>query len=137
EEGEVNTLGVLQGKLHAFSEAYEDCEWGWAQGAWKEWSGKRPAEMCSEELAGAVRDWRDAALKLNRMVLKDTEKEFDQTSRIGYGIDGDEEVQRRDFQAVRGDWDTNEFVMALREESQAIRARARAVLDALDEAAPR
>jgi hypothetical protein len=134
ERGEVDKLDDLQRELQALCDAYRDYEWAWAQGAWKEWSGKTPAEMSAEELAEAVRDWEDAALKLNTMVLEDARKEFGPTSRIGYGIDGDEQVQRRDFQAVRGEFEADEFVKTLREESGTIRERARAVLDVLGEA---
>ncbi|MFO8006563.1 MAG: DUF4954 family protein [Candidatus Brocadiia bacterium] len=131
ERGQVDTLDALQGRLQALCDAYEDHEWAWVLAAWEEWHGEVPAKMSTAELAGVVRDWEETALKLNAMILKDAQKEFDQTSRIGYGSDGGGEAQSRDFQAVRGEFETNEFVRTLREESETIRARARAVLSAL------
>ena len=87
--------------------------------------------MTPEELAAAVADWCDAAVKLNNMVIGDAEKEFAETARIGFGIDGDEAVRNADFEAVRGTFDANKFVRQLRQESDDIRARAENLLAGL------
>jgi len=52
--------------------------------------------------------------------LKDAEKEFDQISKIGFGIDGDEEICNKDFENVRGKYDENKFVLELKKESEEI-----------------
>ncbi len=87
--------------------------------------------MTPEELAAAVGDWRDAAVKLNNMVLGDAEKEFDEATRTGFGVDGDESVRDADFESVRGTYDANKFVRQLREESEQIKARAERLIDGL------
>jgi len=51
------------------------------------------------------------------MVLKDAEKEFDQHSRIGFGLDGDEQEKLEDFENIRGTYDGNSFVTDIRNES--------------------
>ena len=48
------------------------------------------------------------------MILSDAGKEFDNTSKIGFGIDGDEEIADRDFQAVRGILEENKFITGLK-----------------------
>ncbi len=131
ESGEVAGLEAAGEGLRAMHAAYADCEWAWAVQAWRETAGKAPAEMTPEELAAAVADWRDAAVKLNNMVLGDAEKEFAETARIGFGIDGDESVRDADFESVRGTYDADKFVRQLREESEAIRARAERVIEGL------
>ena len=40
----------------------------------------------------SISDWRSNAVKLNSMILKDAEKEFDPGSKLGFGIDGDAEI---------------------------------------------
>ena len=95
ESGKAAGLSSAEERLQGMQAAYADCEWAWAVQAWRESAGKPPAEMTPEELAAAVGDWRDAAVKLNNMVLGDAEKEFVETARTGFGIDGDECGARR------------------------------------------
>jgi hypothetical protein len=61
---------------------------------------------------------------LNSKIRKDAAKEFGEKSQIGYGLDGDDEVKKRDFEAVRGRFVENTFVAALKEESKQIEKRA-------------
>jgi len=56
--------------------------------------------------------------------LKDAEKEFDMGSQIGYGLDGDTETRRLDFEAVRGTFESNSFVCDLKLESENVTLRA-------------
>ena len=131
EAGELADLAAVEARLRAMHAAYADYEWTWAQGAWREVVGKTPAQMTPEELAAAVSDWCDAAVKLNNMVVGDAEKEFAETARIGFGIDGDEAVRDADFEAVRGTFDANKFVRQLRKESEEIKARAERLTEGL------
>jgi hypothetical protein len=131
EGGGLADLAAVEARLRAMHAAYADYEWTWAQGAWREVVGKTPAQMTPEELAAAIADWCDAAVKLNNMVVGDAEKEFAESARTGFGIDGDEAVRDADFEAVRGTFDANKFVRQLRQESDDIRARAERLLAAL------
>ncbi len=63
-----------------------------------------------------IMEWKESAIKLNNMILQDALKEFDITSHYGYGIDGDEHINNRDFEAVRGTFEGNKFVATLRTE---------------------
>jgi hypothetical protein len=58
------------------------------------------------------------------MTLKDAEKEFDTASKIGFGIDGNEDTRNSDFQAVRGVYEKNRFVISLQKESEEIEDKA-------------
>jgi len=132
ESGHINTLDGLNDKLRAIHDAYALYEWNWAQEAWKSRVGKAPSEMKSEELAKAILDWKKAAVKLNNMVLSDAEKEFEGPTKIGFGIDGNEEIRDMDFEAVRGTFDGNKFVVQLRRESEEITTRADKILGILE-----
>ena len=52
------------------------------------------------------------------------EKEFDQHSKIGFGIDGDEQTKEADFEAIRGTYDGNSFVKSLRKDITEIEVKA-------------
>jgi len=68
------------------------------------------------QLRQLISDWKTNSVKYKNMILKDAEKEFDQLSRIGFGIDGDEKENTEDFIAIRGTYDTNSFVVGLKNE---------------------
>ncbi|GHT32205.1 DUF4954 domain-containing protein [Bacteroidia bacterium] len=51
--------------------------------------------------------------ELSNAILADAEKEFSASSMVGFGIDGDEEVKRADFENVRGKFAEIAFVREL------------------------
>ncbi|MFH0910394.1 MAG: DUF4954 family protein [Planctomycetota bacterium] len=131
EEGSVRDPAALEARFRLLHDSYAEWEWNWAAEAWKAWAGKAPGEMSAAELARAVEDWKDASIKLNRMIRGDAEKEFGETARIGFGLDGDEAVRDRDFEAVRGTAEGNAFVQALQAEAERLARRAEALLEKL------
>jgi carbonic anhydrase/acetyltransferase-like protein (isoleucine patch superfamily) len=48
--------------------------------------------------------------ELNNAILADAEKEFGSAAMVGFGIDGDEDTKRADFENVRGRIEDNAFV---------------------------
>ena len=80
--------------------------------------------MSIDAVIQIISDWRTSAVKLNSMILKDAEKEFDPGSKLGFGIDGDAEIRDKDFLAVRGEYLNNKFVIGLQKESKAIEEEA-------------
>ncbi|MCK4297584.1 MAG: DUF4954 family protein [Candidatus Marinimicrobia bacterium] len=60
------------------------------------------------------------------------EKNLDKESRIGYGIDVDENVKIKDFEAVVGTFDSNRFVLELKKESETVKKRAKVLLSRLE-----
>jgi hypothetical protein len=54
------------------------------------------------------------------LIKEDAVKEFDPGAQIGYGIDGDAETVRADFEAVRGNKETNSFITGLEKEAEII-----------------
>jgi len=128
EKGDVASLEDFERRMRELGGLYDDAEWIWAADAWQNHSGKAFAKMSGEELAEVIRDWRDARVKLNNMILGDAEKEYLGQTRIGFGIDGDDSARDADFDAVRGVYDENAFVRGLKEESEEITERAEAIL---------
>ncbi len=68
-------------------------------------------------------------IRLNNLILKDAQSEFDKTSRLAYGIDGDETIRNLDFEAVRGTYDTNKFVKELKAENEAVEKRVNSIIE--------
>ncbi len=122
--GRIGSVEQLRASLRAVYENYEAFAWAWYAHTLEQETGIRIGQASQEQLTGLIRDWQSNAVKLNNMILKDAEKEFDQNSRIGFGADGGEEVQEADFSAVRGSYEGNAFVRRLRAENEEIGEKA-------------
>jgi hypothetical protein len=129
------TVESLQDQLLKIYNSYEEDAWTWCAGQIERLSGEPIHLLSKEKLLRFIRDWEDNALKLNNMILKDAEREYDASSRIGFGIDGDEQVRNQDFEAVRGLYETNKFVLALRKESSDIKQRAAKITELVEKSA--
>ena len=96
---------------------------------WRVASAHRTPELVEE----IIQDWKVNSEKLNNMILKDAEKEFDNNSRIGFGLDGDETVRDADFESVRGKYDANSFVTGLQQEIKENSAKAEQLLKKINQ----
>jgi len=129
--GSVATIDGLQTRLAGIHGAYADEKLRWCASLLAGREDVDVAAVTNEQLAKIVADWRDTALRLNKLILLDARKEFAPSSKIGFGIDGDDDVIEADFLAVRGTFDDNSFTKGLRAEAEQIAARAEALLQRL------
>ena len=131
KSGRISSIGELEKELRLIYSNYKEYSWGWCSGFLQQQEGSLPEDLPVESLIRIIGDWKTNAVKLNSMILKDAEKEFDPGSRIGYGIDGDTAVKDADFRAVRGEYDKNKFVLSLQNESREIEEKADKLIDIL------
>lgn len=127
-DGRIADLEALQARLGDIHAAYDDEKMRWFARALAARREEGIQGFGAEDIKSLIEDWAVSREKLNNIILQDAAKEFDATSHIGFGIDGDQAVREADFQAVRGDYDGNKFVAALREETEAVRRRAEEML---------
>ncbi len=123
-KGGIKSVDDLHNSFKAIFAGYEDEAYAWCAGLIKKWQGIDVAAISQKQLLKIIADWRSNHLKMNNMILKDAEKEFNQSSRIGFGNDGDETIANADFDAIRGSYEDNKFVKGLREDSERIQAKA-------------
>ncbi|MDF1574639.1 MAG: DUF4954 family protein [Bacteroidales bacterium] len=112
----VNTLDKISTAMEHIHAAYEDQAWTWTTRILGERFGVNVEQINAAELLKLVESWESETIKLDKMILNDAGKEFDNSSKIGFGPDGDEEVRDLDFEAVRGVPDENKFIIGIREE---------------------
>lgn len=110
EQGKLTTLAEVNGRFAHMHAHYYSYEWTWAYEHMQQIYGIDPAQMTRRQAANIVERWREAVVRLDRMVYNDARKEFDMASMTGYGADGDREQKELDFENVRGDFETNTFV---------------------------
>ena len=99
------------GKIHAW---YDDDEWNWVV-----------ANIFGIDLFTApkgtiveiIERWRESTLTLLKMVIDDSRKEFEGDARVGFGIDGNGD---EDFNAVRGSFEADAYVIKLRAEIEKV-----------------
>ena len=68
-----------------------------------------------QDIITVIEKWKHAELTFDDLVLRDAKKEFNTISRIGFGLDGDDEQKNLDFDAVRGTFENNPFVKEIQQ----------------------
>ena len=111
ENGELDTFEKVHDAFEAVYNAYEADEWNWFLNAYRNLNGNKLSDERDENIESLISEWRSASRKIYNMVLTDAEKEFDDSVKIGFGIDGNRE---EDFRAVRGEYEDNSFVQSIR-----------------------
>ena len=122
--GKTTSLEKVSDRLREINDNYAKWSWSWCADLIRSRTGTDVSSITPEQFGDLVTDWKEKAVKLNNLILKDAEKEFDVLSKIGFGIDGDDEIRERDFAAVRGSYDDNVFILETRAESDAVTKRA-------------
>ena len=123
EQGTVGDLTTFQTQLDRIHAHYAEDEWAWVKAAYLRLTGVNLEKATATELADVADSLLVNRKEFLEAVLVDAIKEFDDLSAMGFGTDGTAEVQRLDFQAVRGDYDSNKFVVQLRAEIQTLTQR--------------
>ena len=114
--GTANTLEKIVSALEQIHASYEDEVWNWTTRILAERYDVDVKEINADQLLELITRWESETIKLNKMILSDAGKEFDNSSKIGFGVDGNEEVRDLDFEAVRGVLDENKFIKGIRKE---------------------
>jgi len=122
-EDQLKSLDDLTDKLRDIHEDYDKNAWAWCVNLIEKNLGIKFKDITKQHIIQIINDWKENSLQFNGIILKDAEKEFSEKSRIGYGIDGDEDVKNKDFEAVLGKFEENKFVIELKEESETIKKR--------------
>lgn len=114
--GSLNKLEDITSRLEQIHASYEDDVWDWTTSILAERFSIDVKQITTDQLLGLVSMWELVTIKLDKMILNDASKEFDDSSKIGFGIDGDTEVCKNDFEAVRGRFEENKFIIGINEE---------------------
>ena len=80
---------------------------------YKEFFGIDPDTITAAEVVSIVEMWKDAVIGLDKTLYEDARKEFNLASMTGFGADGTKEEKEQDFEQVRGDFESNAFVIAV------------------------
>lgn len=129
--GKMTSLEELNDEINKISNSYKESSWAWCADLIEKRFNLQIGNITKDQLSKIILDWKENRIKLNNMILKDAEKEFDQTSRMGFGIDGDDKIRDEDFDNVRGRFEENKFVLELKKESEGITSLAESLIEKL------
>ena len=113
ENREMKNADAVNKSFESINKRYYDLEWAWVYDRLPEETGKPNEELTAEDIIEIVERWKKSVVDLDRMLYEDARKEFTLSSMTGFGIDGDDEVKKRDFEQVRGDFEKNSVVLAI------------------------
>ncbi len=124
KSGSIKNLDGIASGLESIHASYGAYTWNWTTKILSEIYDIDVRKIDTEKLIELVTNWETDSIKLDRMILSDAAKEFDNTSKIGFGIDGDDLVADQDFKAVRGTIEDNKFTAGMQKEMEQIAEKA-------------
>ncbi len=114
EKGQM-TLQSIQARFAGMHANYYSYEWTWALEKLEQVWGCKVSAVTLKQVREVVDEWQKSVVRLDKMVYEDARKEFDLNSQTGFGVDGDARQQKADFESVRGRFESNAFVVAVKE----------------------
>ncbi|HAK47040.1 MAG TPA: DUF4954 domain-containing protein [Spirochaeta sp.] len=114
EEGRITSLEDVSGGFRQMHKNYSHYEIAWMSQRLETVLGKRSSEFTVDDIINILTDWIKAVEDLDELRCNDARKEFSATAMVGFGIDGGDEERRQDFNAVRGEEDSNDFITQLK-----------------------
>lgn len=115
EERQINSLEMIDVFFHFMHKLYYDMEWTWAYQKIEEYYKVDLKHITAEKIIELVELWKSSVIGLDEMLYKDAQKEFSLTSMTGFGVDGTRKEKQEDFETVRGAFEQNPFVTAVKE----------------------
>ena len=134
EQDIVTTNEQMNARLKAIHDNYYEYEWTWAYRLMLKFF-KITAEQLEQKSVQIriINEWKDAVVSIDHMLYNDAKKEFSLSTKTGFGFDGNTETAEIDFEQVRGQFDSNPFVITVEEHIRKKSALAEKWLNALAE----
>jgi len=132
KSNQINSVIALSESLKTEFLNYRKYAWAWCANLVKEYTGFDVNLISAQELIQIITDWKENATRLNNLILKDAEKEFNQSSHVGFGMDGNDEIKDKDFEMVRGTFNENHFVIEVLDENVQIARQADDLIEILN-----
>jgi len=110
EQDNIKTITGFTAKVTEIQKAYQKDEWVWVKEAYKRIFNVDLNRATKSHITEAANNLLKVKCRFLNLVLADSQKEFGEMSRCGFGVDGDASASEKDFRQVRGDYESNKFV---------------------------
>jgi len=115
ENKRVHSLEEVNAGIAMLHKNYYNYEWTWAVDIIQQFYGKKIDELGSEDVIQIVEKWKRSVLGIDQYLYEDAKKEFSMSKMTGFGVDGQNGARELDFAEVRGEFESNETVTAIRQ----------------------
>jgi hypothetical protein len=115
ESGKISEIQVWSDSFAEMHKSYYEWEWTWSCQRIEEEEGVPVTSLTGEDIIRIVNRWKKSVIDLDNLLYEDARKEFNLSSRTGFGIDDGEEVKKLDFEQVRGEFESNSVVAAIQD----------------------
>ncbi len=105
------SLPDIQDKFVELYNSYDKFNFSYANSVIMQKYGKNISELSGVEKTTIFEKGKNADKIFNDIILRDARKEFSNTSKIGFGLDGEEFEKNADFENVRGNFESHPFVI--------------------------
>lgn len=114
EDGDILSLEEVNSGLASMHKNYYNYEWTWALDVLEEFYGKEVSKFTAEDVIAVVTKWKECVLGIDSFLYEDAKKEFSMIKMTGFGVDGETGDRELDFAEVRGEFEKNETVKAIK-----------------------
>ena len=114
EYGETTSLEEVNSALTALHKNYYNYEWTWAVDVLEKFTGRPVKKFTAENVIEVVEKWKNSVLSIDKYLYEDAQKEFSMSIMTGFGVDGQNGARELDFAHVRGEFEENETVKAIK-----------------------
>jgi len=114
ENGTILSLEEVNSGLVMLHNNYYNFEWTWAVDVLEQFYGKSLNDFDGEDVIAIVERWQESVLGIDQYLYEDAKKEFSMIKMTGFGVDGQNGAKEQDFTEVRGEFDQNETVKAIK-----------------------
>jgi uncharacterized protein DUF4954/uncharacterized protein DUF6819 len=115
ESGIITSVEELSESFIHMHRSYYDWEWTWSCERLEQETGIAVNKLTAEDVIEIVERWKKSVVDLDNLLYSDARKEFTLSAMTGFGIDGGYEVKKLDFEQVRGEFDSNSVVAAIKD----------------------
>lgn len=132
EAGVLDSLQAVNDRLYQFYESYESYEAAWVMHTITKRLGISYDEVSIGTVMDIIRRWIVAVERLDMMRCQDAEKEFAQTAKVGYGLNGTDADMDAEYRVIHGSVKTNDFIADLGARLEAKKTTCASLLEQLE-----
>lgn len=114
ENNEISTLEEVNAGLFALHKNYYNFEWSWAADVLEQFYRKKVTAFSATDVIAVIEKWKESVLGIDQLLYDDAKKEFSMAKMTGFGVDGQNGARELDFAQVRGEFEMNDSVKAIR-----------------------
>ena len=115
ESGSITSLDEVSAGFREMHENYSSFELAWMTDRLETMLKKKHSQFEPGDIISFLDRWLNAVEVIDDLRCEDARKEFSATAMVGFGIDGDQNDKAWDFAEVRGEEDSNDFILQLKE----------------------